>query len=85
MSEETFLLVGTIVSGFLVGAMFGAAPLICGIVRKKLWLGILSQLLCIACGLCMPLAFSQPISWTILLAILLSALIFFVTKKKSKS
>lgn len=85
MSEESFLLVGTIVGGFFAGAVFGVVPLICGIVRKKLWLGILSQALCIACALCMPLAFAQPISWTIVLAILLSGLIFFVTRKTTKS
>ena len=85
MSEETFLLVTTVIGAFLAGVFYGVAPLICGIVRKKLWLGLLSQLLCVVCAMCMPLAFGQPISWTVLLAAFLTVLIYFVTKKKAKS
>ena len=85
MSEETFLLITTVIGAFLAGVFYGVAPLICAIVRKKIWMGLLSQLLCIVCALCMPLVFEEPISWTVLLAALLSVLICFITRKKSKS
>jgi hypothetical protein len=78
----SFELIGRIVAGFFVGGFYGLAPLIVGMLRKKILIGVLCFLSCIALALLLLLV-GQVASLTIILAIAETVgIIIFSTKNK---
>ena len=83
--KEIYFMIA-IVLGTLVGCFFGTFPLIFGIIRKKIWLGILGLVVCIVFGLL--ITYITEITCAALLsaipATIITVLIFLLSKKRVK-
>ena len=83
--KEIYFIIA-IALGTLVGCFFGTFPLIFGIIRKKIWLGILGIVVCIAFGLL--ITYITEITSAALLsaipATIITVLIFLLSKKQIK-
>ncbi len=81
-SYLTFELISKLIAGVFTGAFFGCIPLAVGIVRQRILPGVICQVVCVLFSLSMLLIFNQPFNWTLLLAGVMAAGLFILTKKK---
>ena len=77
-----FDLVISIIGGVVIGGFCGSLSLMFGIIRKKLWIGILGFGISIAFGVLMTTVFYQPAFLSIVPSGIMTFLIFILTKTK---
>jgi hypothetical protein len=79
---DSFYLITSIIGGIAIGGFCGSLSLVIGIIRKKLWLGILGLCVSIGFGVLMTTIFYQPAFLSIIPSAIVSLLIFLLTKIK---
>ncbi|MBQ2704405.1 MAG: hypothetical protein IJF58_02525 [Clostridia bacterium] len=79
---NSFQLITAAIGGFVIGGFCGSLSLAAGIVRKKLWIGILGLCFCIGFGVLMTTVFYQPAFLSLIPSGVIAALILLLTKKK---
>ena len=77
-----FYWITAIIGGIMIGGLCGSLSLIVGIVRKKVWLGILGLGVSIVFGVLMAAVFYQPAFLSIIPSGVMAFIIFMLTKKK---
>ena len=80
--DELFYLISHIIAGIGMGGFYGIIPLVAGIIRKKILMGIVCMVICVLFALSMLLLFNQPASWTLVLAAAMAGCIVLLTKNK---
>ena len=78
---DSVQLVMSILAGIIMGAVCGMIPLILGIMRKKLLLGILGMALCLICGV-VAVAVMNMMFLTVLPAAIMAGVICLTAKSK---
>lgn len=79
---DLFNLITSIIGGIVIGGSCGSLSLIVGIIRKKLWIGILGLGASIVFGVLMTTVFYQPAFLSIIPSGIITFLIFILTKTK---
>ena len=79
--EQLIYLIGAIVGGIVIGGFCGVLSLVVGIMRKKLWLGILGLGISIVFGVLMTTVFYQPAFLSIIPSAIIAGIIVLLTKK----
>ena len=78
---DSVQLVMSILAGIIMGAVCGMIPLILGIMRKKLLLGILGMVLCLVCGV-VAVAVLNMMFLTVIPAASMAGVIYLTTKSQ---
>ena len=77
-----FYLITAIIGGIAIGSFCGSLSLIVGIIRKKVWLGIVGLGISIVFGVLMAAVFYQPAFLSIIPSGVMASIILMLTKKK---
>lgn len=77
---DLFILMTSIIGGVVIGGFCGSLSLIVGIIRKKIWIGMLGFGISIGFGVLMTTVFYQPAFLSIIPSGIMTFLIFMLTK-----
>ena len=82
---DSFVLTTAIIGGFVIGGFWGTISLVVGIVRKRVWMGILGLVICIGFGVLMTTVFYKPATLSIVPAGIMALLIFLLSRTKESN
>ena len=74
-------LIGAVCGGIAIGGLCGSLSLLVGILRKKLWLGLVGLGVSMVFGVLMTTVFHQPAFLSIIPSAIVTGLIFLFTRK----
>lgn len=81
--KELIYLIAAIIAGVIAGGFCGSFTLMFGIIRKKIWLGILGFVVCAILGAIMTSVFHGSALLSAIPAAIITVLIFLLSKKKT--
>ena len=85
MDQQILFLIGAIFGGFFIGGLCGSAPLVIGLIKKRILLAIISMVSCITFGIvCSTLLYIPAFTSAFLYAIFILVILFVKKNEKQK-
>ena len=84
MPDYIFNLISNVIGGIVIGAFCGVLPLVSGIIKKRVLLGVCAIASCAIVGMILTTFFQLPAFVSILFAVIWTLVIFLQGKSKNE-